>query len=117
MGTVSLWKYGILQPPAAVTTWLGSLLTKMEVDFLSSGVFVTLSVPPKRLLDWLDGTTGPVAIQHLSDCRMVIAVGDRIDAGMLRSEFAADLDFSVVTTSGSPERVRDFVKNIGRMDA
>ncbi|AIB12269.1 hypothetical protein ABAZ39_09715 [Azospirillum argentinense] len=70
------------------------------------------------MLNWLEAkSTGPASVQHLADGRAVIAVGTRLDADMLRSVFAAEFDFSVISTSGGPERVRNFIKNIGRANA
>jgi len=118
MKTVSLWKKKGMQAPNILTTWLGTLAATMEMDFPPSGVFVTLGVPSCRLVHWLEvDATGPISGQHLADGCIVIAVGNRIDADLLRSKFAADLDFSVVSTSGGPERVRDFMKNIDRVKA
>ncbi|MFP5515035.1 MAG: hypothetical protein ACLGJC_18355 [Alphaproteobacteria bacterium] len=61
--------------------------------------------------------TGPVSVQHLADGRAVIAVGGRGDADVMRAEFASDLDLSVASTSGSPEKVRSFIKNARRPHA
>lgn len=111
----SIWKAEKSDTPAALNTWLGTLVTTIEVNFPLSAVFVTTGVPPQRILDWLAmNTTGQVSVQHLDDGRGVIAVGNKHDACGLRAEFANHLDFGVVSTSSSPEKVRDFVKNLGR---
>ena len=112
METVSLWKSGVSQAPGNFTTWLGSLVTTVAADHPVSVVFLTTGTHSQQLLNWLEtDATGPVSVQHLADGRMIIAVGDRVDATMLRSVFAAEFDFSVVSTSGSPEKVRGFIKN------
>ncbi len=118
MRTASLWKAKWLQAPNTITTWLGTFMATVELDFSPASVFVTRSHPSRRLAAWLEtDATGPASVQHLADGRAVIAVGTRLDADMLRSVFAAEFDFSVISTSGGPERVRNFIKNIGRANA
>lgn len=117
MSTASLWKTKGSQAPNTITTWMGTFMATVELDFSPASVFVTRSHPSRRLAAWLESdATGPISVQDLADGRAVIAIGDRRDANTLRSVFAAEFDFSVVSTSGGPERVRDFIKNISRVD-
>jgi hypothetical protein len=112
MKTVSLLQAKGMQAPNTLTTWLGTFTATMDFYFHVASVFLTRKLPSPRLLYWLEvDAAGPISVQHLADGRMIIAVGDRVDATMLRSVFAAEFDFSVVSTSGSPEKVRGFIKN------
>jgi len=115
MKMASIWKAGASDDPAAFTTWMGTPLTTVEIDFPLAAVFLTVGVPPQRLLKWLEtDTTGPVTVQHLDDGRSVIAVGSKFDGFMLRSDFSDHLDFAVISTSSTPEKVRDLLMVAGR---
>jgi len=115
MKMASIWKTDKSDDPTALNTWLGTLVTTIEVNFPLSAVFVTTGVPPQRILDWLAiNTTDRVSVQHLDDGRGVIVVGNKHDASRLKTEFADHLDFGVISTSSPPERIRDFIKNAGK---
>jgi len=115
MKMASIWKHEKPDAPSTSTTWLGSLVTTVEVDFPISAVFLTNGAPPEKILDWAAvNTTGRIAIRHLDDGRGVIAVSSKHDASKFKSDFADHLDFGVVSTTSSPEKVLGFIKNMGR---